>query len=158
MGIDCGTAIMGWAVLESMGSKFTHINSGAIITPAKTDMSLRLKTIYQELTELLDEYKPDDVALEDLFFFKNSKTVISVSQARGVAIVAAANKDLRTYDYTPLQVKMAVTGYGRAEKDQVEKMVMKIVGMTQAPKLDDTADAIAVAICHLNSVPRAQYL
>jgi crossover junction endodeoxyribonuclease RuvC len=154
MGIDCGTAIMGWAVLESLGSKFTHVDSGAIITPAKTDMSLRLKTIYAELSELLEKYQPDDVALEDLFFFKNSKTVISVSQARGVAIVAAANQDLRTFDYTPLQVKMAVTGYGRAEKDQVEKMVMKIVGMTEAPKLDDTADAIAVAICHLNSVPR----
>ena len=154
MGIDCGTAIMGWAVLENMGSKFTHVDSGAIITPAKTDMSLRLKTIYAELSELLEKYEPDDVALEDLFFFKNSKTVISVSQARGVAIVAAANMNLRTYDYTPLQVKMAVTGYGRAEKAQVEKMVMRIVGMTVAPKLDDTADAIAVAICHLNSVPR----
>lgn len=151
IGIDCGTAIVGWSVLDKVGSKLIHIDSGAVITEAKTDMSLRLKKIYEELDELIKKYKPNEMAIEDLFFFKNEKTVISVGQGRGVIILSGATNDLKVYDYTPLQVKSAVTGYGRADKDQVQFMVGKILKMKEVPKLDDITDAIAVSICHLNT-------
>ena len=154
LGIDPGTAITGWAIVEnglSVKNKIKCVEYGAIRTPAGLDMTLRLKDLYDELIELVDIYKPEQVAIEDLFFFKNQKTVIKVGQARGVIIVAAANSGLEVFSYTPLQVKQAVTGYGRAEKKQIQEMVKLIVGLKEIPKPDDAADAIAVGICHLNS-------
>lgn len=151
LGIDCGSAIVGWSIMEDMDNKLHHVACGAIKTSSKVDMPLRLKKIHVELLELIDEFKPQEMAIEDLFFFKNKTTVITVSQARGVTVLAGAERDLPVFDYTPPQVKMAVTGYGRAEKKQVQFMVAKILGLKQAPKLDDIADAMAVSVCHLNS-------
>ena len=109
IGVDCGTARTGWGVLEVVGNNFTHIASGTIETDKNKDMSLRLKEIYENLTEIIEEYSPQEMAIEDLFFFKNKKTVISVGQARGVIMLCGALNNLPTYDYTPLQVKTAVT-------------------------------------------------
>ena len=150
--IDCGTAIVGWAILERVGGQLNYIDSGAILTSKSDDMSLRLKKIFEDLQELVVQYGPQAMAIEDLFYFKNQKTVISVSQARGVIILSGILKGLKIYNYTPLQVKSAVTGYGRAEKDQVAFMAGKILKLKVVPKLDDITDAIALGICHLNTV------
>ncbi|MBN1331597.1 crossover junction endodeoxyribonuclease RuvC [Candidatus Dojkabacteria bacterium] len=155
LGIDPGTAITGWAILENdlgMKNNIKCIDYGVITTPAGLEMPLRLKDLYHELIEIIDKYKPESAAIEELFFFKNQKTVIKVGQARGVVIVALANAGLQIFDYTPLQVKQAVTGYGRAEKKQIQEMVRLITNLKEIPKPDDAADAIAVGICHLNSV------
>lgn len=149
--IDCGTAITGWAIIDKKGNYLTHVASGAIQTSKNDDMSLRLKYIFEELEKLIQEYRPTTMAIEDLFYFKNQKTVITVSQARGVIILSGVVNQLGVYNYTPLQVKSAVTGYGRAEKNQVAFMVGKILKLKDVPKLDDITDAIAVGICHLNS-------
>lgn len=151
LGIDCGTAIVGWAMVGERNNKLEHLASGAIKTEQGTDMFLRLKDIYAELEKIIKKYSPTEMGVEKIFFFKNKKTVISVSQAKGVIMLAGANAGLRVFEYTPLQVKSAVTGYGRAEKKQVQFMVSKILKMTDTPKLDDITDAIAVSICHLNS-------
>lgn len=154
IGIDPGTGITGWAVVERDTKYVNQIKCfayGVIRTPAGLEMSLRLRDLYSELTKIIEEFEPEEFAIEDLFFFKNQKTVIKVGQARGVAIVAAANKGLPVFSYTPLQVKQAITGYGRAEKKQVQKMVKLIVNLKQIPKPDDAADAIAVGVTHLNS-------
>jgi crossover junction endodeoxyribonuclease RuvC len=150
--IDCGTAIVGWAILEAIGNKYIHIDSGAIRTKAKTDMALRLRTIFEELNRIINLYKPIQMAVEDLFYFKNKKTVISVSQAKGVIMLAGSINELPVYVYTPLQVKIALTGYGRAEKKQVESMIMRILNLETTRSVDDIADAIAVGICHLNYI------
>lgn len=155
LGIDPGTGIMGWGIVETSGNqrnKLVCVEYGVIRTSAGLDMPIRLKDIYDELTQIIKKYKPDAAAIEDLFFFKNQKTVIKVGQARGVAIVAAVNFDVPVFDYTPLQVKQATTGYGRAEKMQVQKMVKVILNLSEIPKPDDAADALAVAICHANSI------
>lgn len=151
LGIDCGTAIVGWSVIGVKGNKFEHKGHGAITTEKGNDMSLRLKKIYEELLIIIEKYKPTEMAIEELFFFKNKTTVITVSQGRGVTVLAGAMKGLPVFGYTPLQVKQAVTGYGRAEKDQVKFMVSKILGLKDPPKLDDINDALAVSICHINS-------
>jgi crossover junction endodeoxyribonuclease RuvC len=149
--IDCGTAITGWAIIDKKGNNLTHIASGAIQTSKNTDMSLRLKHIFEELNKLIQEFSPVTMAIEDLFFFKNQKTIVTVSQARGVIILAGVINNLGVFNYTPLQVKSAVTGFGRAEKDQVAFMVGRILKLKDIPKLDDVTDAIAVGICHLNT-------
>ncbi|MCA9379570.1 crossover junction endodeoxyribonuclease RuvC [Candidatus Dojkabacteria bacterium] len=149
--IDCGTAITGWAIIDKKGNNLTHIASGAIQTSKNTDMSLRLKHIFEELNELIQEFSPVTMAIEDLFFFKNQKTIVTVSQARGVIILAGVANNLGVFNYTPLQVKSAVTGFGRAEKDQVAFMVGRILKLKDIPTLDDVTDAIAVGICHLNT-------
>lgn len=153
LGIDCGLAITGWAVLEKSSSSKPHKvhGYGVVRTPANTNLGLRLKTISEELRKIIKEFKPEEMAVESLFYFKNQKTVMSVGQARGVAILAGADSGLQTFDYAPLQVKMAVTGYGRAEKKQVQEMVKTILNLDEIPKPDDAADALAVGICHLNS-------
>lgn len=154
LGIDIGTAITGWAVVDNdpkFANKYRVYDYGAIFTEADQEMPYRLQKIYHDLSRIIDEFKPEHIAIEDLFFFKNQKTVIKVAQARGVVIVAAKNKGLEVFDYTPLQVKQAVTGYGRAEKKQVQQMVTKILGLKEVPKPDDTADALAISICHLNT-------
>lgn len=152
LGIDCGTAIVGWAVIDQLGPKTVKvIDYGDIRTPAKTPLSVRLKMIFDAMTTLLEKYHPTEMAVEALFFFKNATTVISVSEARGVILLSGECKGVPSFSYTPLQVKIAVTGYGRAEKKQVQEMVTKVLKLKAIPKVDDTADALAIAVCHINS-------
>lgn len=151
LGIDPGIAILGYGIVEYKGNRFKTLAYGAICTEAKESMPIRLKKIYQELTLILDEYKPNAVAIEELFFNKNTKTALLVGQARGVAVLAAAHKSIDIYEYTPLQVKQGVVGYGRADKQQVQIMIKTLLNLKSVPKPDDVADALAVAICHAHS-------
>ncbi len=155
LGIDIGTATTGWAVLESTKGigrgSMSVFGYGIISTDSKLSDSKRLKLIYDSLEVLIDRYKPEHLAVEKLFFHKNKKTVIEVGQARGVVVLAGETKGLGVFNYTPLQVKSAVTGYGKANKIDVQKMVAKLLGLASVPKPDDAADALAVCVCHLNS-------
>lgn len=151
LGIDVGTAITGWSIVETNGNMYKVYGYGVIRTDKNLDMPLRLLQIFNELEEIISTFKPTDMAVEELFYFKNSKTVISVGQARGVIVLTGIKNNLKIYGYTPLQVKQAVTGYGRAEKAQIQKMVKLILKLEVIPKPDDAADALAIAICHLNS-------
>ena len=154
MGIDVGTATTGWSVLEqdpAAHNGMKLINYGVILTPAHTPMSGRLEKIFTDLGELIDLYQPNDIAIESLFFFKNQTTVMTVSQSRGVILLASEIHKLNIFEYTPLQVKSGITGYGKADKHQVQTMVKMILGLKEIPKPDDAADAIAIAVCHLNS-------
>ncbi|MCT4563992.1 MAG: crossover junction endodeoxyribonuclease RuvC [Maledivibacter sp.] len=151
LGIDPGIAILGYGIVEYNGNSFKTLDYGAILTDSKQATPDRLKKIYIELEEILDLYKPDAVAIEELFFNKNVKTAIVVGQARGVAILAAAQKNVEIFEYTPLQVKQGVVGYGRAEKKQVQIMVKTFLNLKSVPKPDDVADALAVAICHAHT-------
>ena len=148
LGIDPGYAIVGFGVVEYDGYKFTPIHFGAITTQAGTDFTLRLKTIYDDMNTVLTTFQPEAMAIEKLFFNTNQKTGIDVAQARGVTVLAAANMGIPVFEYTPLQVKQSVVGYGRAEKKQVMEMTRRILGLSDVPKPDDTADALAIAICH----------
>ena len=151
IGIDPGYAIVGVGVIEYVGNKFRTLEYNAITTPAGMNTVERLKKIYTEMTMYIDKYKPDAIAIEELFFNSNQKTAINVAQARGVLLVAAANKNIPISEYTPLQVKQSVTGYGRAEKKQIQQMVKMLLGLNAIPKPDDAADALAIAICHAHS-------
>ncbi len=151
VGIDPGIAILGYGILEYNGNTFKTLDYGAVITDSKESIPNRLNKIYEELGKLLDIYKPGAVAVEELFFNKNAKTAIVVGQARGVAILAAAQRDLDIFEYTPLQVKQGVVGYGRADKKQVQAMVKTFLNLKSIPKPDDVADALAVAICHAHT-------
>ncbi|MCF6461343.1 crossover junction endodeoxyribonuclease RuvC [Clostridium sp. Cult3] len=148
LGIDPGLAIVGYGVIELIGNRYKTIDYGCIRTDASILFPERLKIIYDELTFLIDKYNPEDLAMEELFFNKNVKTAIKVGQARGVEILAAVNKGIDVYEYTPLQIKQSVVGYGRAEKRQVQEMVKMLLNLKEIPKPDDAADALAVAICH----------
>ncbi|WP_425539960.1 crossover junction endodeoxyribonuclease RuvC [Microaceticoccus formicicus] len=148
LGIDPGIAIVGYGVIEVDGNKLNMLEYGCITTSSKSDIPTRLRVIYEELIDIIDEHKPDEMAIEELFFNKNVKTAITVGQARGVEILAGVNKGLDIYEYTPLQVKQAIVGYGRAEKHQIQENVKMILNMKQIPKPDDAADALAIAICH----------
>jgi crossover junction endodeoxyribonuclease RuvC len=148
LGIDPGLAIVGWGVLESVQGKIRPIAYGAITTPAKTDVESRLLTIQNDLEAIIKKYNPDEMAIEELFFNTNSTTAISVAEARGVILCTAHRLGVKISEYTPLQVKQAVVGYGKAEKKQVIAMVTSILKLPKPPKPDDTADAIAIAICH----------
>lgn len=150
-GIDPGLAIVGYGVIDYTNGRFTTLAYGAIQTPAHTPIESRLAQIYRELTALLARYKPDAVAVEELFFNTNITTGISVAEARGVILLAIAQAGCEFFEYTPLQVKQSVVGYGKAEKSQVILMVRTILGLRQAPKLDDTCDALAIAICHAHT-------
>jgi crossover junction endodeoxyribonuclease RuvC len=150
-GIDPGIAIVGYGIIEYQGNKFNVIDYGAILTGPEHPFPKRLKMVYDELNELLLKYKPDAIAIEELFFNKNAKTAIKVGQARGVQILAAMNNGIDIYEYTPLQVKQGVVGYGRAEKKQIQEMVKLLLNLKKVPKPDDVADALAVAICHAHS-------
>ena len=151
LGIDPGYAIVGTGVVEYSGNKFRAIDYKPITTDAKIPFELRLKIIYDGVCELIDEYKPDFMSIEELFFNNNAKTAIAVGQARGVIILAAVNKGVPVFEYTPLQVKQAIVGYGRAEKNQVQQMVKAMLGLNAVPKPDDVADALALAMCHGHS-------
>lgn len=151
IGVDPGYAIVGIGVLEYKGNKFRLLEYGAITTPAGMPTVDRLKKIYDEMTLLIDKYKPDAVAIEELFFNSNQKTAINVAQARGVILVAVRNKNVPIYEYTPLQVKQSVTGYGRADKQQIQNMIKLLLNLNAIPKPDDAADGLALAICHAHS-------
>ena len=152
LGIDPGLAIMGYGVIETDGSRHRLVQYGALTTEAKTPMPSRLLSIHTGVEQLLAIYKPDQIALEELFFAKNVTTGIAVGEARGEALVAAARYTQELYEYTPMQVKQAVTGTGRADKTQVQAMVRAILSMRETPKPDDAADALAVAITHAHSM------
>ena len=151
LGIDPGFAIVGYGFVEYKGNKFTPLEYGAITTEAHTPMMERFKKLYDGMCEILDRIRPDAVAIEELFFNSNQKTAINVAQARGVLVLAAKNCGVPIFEYTPLQVKQAVVGYGRAEKAQVQQMTKAILNLEKVPKPDDTADALAIAICHAHS-------
>ncbi len=159
MGIDVGTAIVGWSVVQyspKSPNRMLVVEYGVITTSSKALMPSRLEQIWEQLTELIDAYRPEHIAIESLFYFKNQTTVMSVSQARGVILLAAEQKKLQIFEYTPLQVKTGVTGYGRADKKQVQKMVKMILNLKEIPKPDDAADALAIAINHINSLPSSE--
>lgn len=147
LGIDPGLAIMGYGVIEVKNYQVKTIDYGAIYTPSKTPISDRLQIIYDGLTQLFEKFKPDKVAFEELFFNTNTTTAINVAQARGVAILVANQHTNNILEFTPLQIKQALTGNGRAEKKQVQYMVKQILNLKEIPKPDDAADALAVAIC-----------
>lgn len=151
LGIDPGFAILGYGIILYEGNKFKTIDYGAIKTPSTMEAPLRLKKIYKDLNEIIGKYNPDVVAIEELFFNNNAKTALLVGHARGVAVLAAANNDKEIFEYTPLQVKQGVTGYGRADKKQVQQMVKTLLNLSKVPKPDDIADALAVAICQAHS-------
>jgi crossover junction endodeoxyribonuclease RuvC len=147
IGIDPGYAIVGFGILDYDGYKFTPIEYGAVTTEAGTPFPHRLKCIYEDLDFIFTKYKPDFMAIETLFFTTNQKTAINVAQARGIAVLVASLKDVPVFEYTPLQVKQSVVGYGKAKKKQVMDMTRRILGLAEIPKPDDAADALAVAVC-----------
>ena len=151
LGIDPGYAIVGYGVVKYEGNKFTTVTYGAITTPAGMPFVKRLDIIFNEMTRIFNTYKIDAMSIEKLFFNTNTTTAIDVAQARGVLLVCCANANIPIYEYTPLQVKQAVTGYGRAEKKQIQQMVKMMLGLNVIPKPDDAADALAIAICHAHS-------
>jgi len=155
LGIDPGTAIVGYAVVAEQGSELSMITCDVITTPAGMPLPERLQHIYHRLSEIVSTYRPNEAAMEELFFAKNARTALSVGQARGVAMLALANGGLTVAEYTPKQVKQAVTGYGGANKEQVGEMVRILLRLKVIPRPDDAADAAAVAICHLHT---ASYL
>ncbi|HYF96990.1 MAG TPA: crossover junction endodeoxyribonuclease RuvC [Patescibacteria group bacterium] len=148
LGIDPGTAIVGFGVIEAVSSKFKMIDGGVIRTPATDSDSARLKIIADELEEIIKQTKPDAMAVEKLFFAQNVTTAMSVSQARGVILLAGEQNGLPVFEYTPLQIKQSLTGYGKAEKHQVQEMVRTILKLKEVPKPDDCADALACALTH----------
>lgn len=151
IGIDPGFAITGYGILEYTGNKFKLIDVGVITTEANMELSDRLLALNNGLDALITQYRPDAMAVEELFFNTNVKTAIKVGHGRGVALLAAAKAGIKVFEYTPLQVKQAVVGYGRATKDQVQQMVKVLLNMDKIPKPDDAADALAIAICHAHS-------
>ncbi len=151
MGIDPGTATTGFGIVEGQGARAKMIDYGTILTPATMPMPERLVAINREMTNLIERYNPAAVAIEQLFFHKNSKTALSVAQSRGVLVMTAARAGITTAEYTPLQVKQAVVGYGSASKKQVQLLVQAILNLPTLPRPDDAADALAIAICHLHS-------
>ncbi|MEK3731390.1 MULTISPECIES: crossover junction endodeoxyribonuclease RuvC [Paenibacillus] len=151
LGIDPGLAIVGFGLVDKVGSKVTPVQYGSIQTEAHTPEEERLQLIYEGMLQLIEKYEPEAVAFEKLFFNRNVTTAMAVSQARGVLILAAVQKGLPVAEYTPMQVKQAIVGYGKAEKKQVQEMVRMFLKLQSVPKPDDVADALAVAICHAHS-------
>ena len=151
IGIDPGYAITGYGIVAKTGNKLRAIDYGVIETKAHTDFPLRLLTINEKVRFLLEQYKPDLMAIEELFMGSNRTTAVGTAQARGVVIVEAARLDIPVYEFTPGQIKLAVTGYGKAEKNQVQQMIKSLLGLESIPKPDDAADALAVAVCLANT-------
>lgn len=151
LGIDPGLAIVGWGVVDYNASRFDVVAYGSVQTPAGMSTEKRLSEIYEGLSQIIGKYKPEQVAVEELFFNTNITTGIRVAEARGVILLCAEKHGIPVSEYTPLQVKQAVAGYGRAEKKQVITMVTMLLGLKKPPKPDDTADALAIAVCHGHS-------
>lgn len=152
LGVDPGLAIVGYSLVEKKGNKFSIIEYGVIRTGANKKNVERLQKIYNEMVAIIEKYRPDQMAVEELFFNKNVKTALRVGQARGVILLAGAQAGLEVAEYTPLQIKQAVVGYGRARKHQVQQMVKALLNLNEVPTPDDAADALAVSICHGNSI------
>lgn len=151
LGIDPGYAIVGFGVLDYDGINFSPVEYGAVLTEAGTAFPERLLAIYEDIEFIFDKFKPECMAIERLYFTSNQKTAIDVAQARGVTVLSAAKRNVPAFEYTPLQVKQAVVGYGKAEKRQVMEMTQRLLRLAQIPKPDDAADALAIAICHAHS-------
>ena len=151
LGIDPGTATTGWAIVEEKDGKMHPLAYGHISTDPKKSDEERILEISHDLEKIVKKYQPKEAGIEEIFFFKNQKTVITVAQARGAILLTLSQNNVKVASYTPLQVKQALTGYGRAEKKQVQLMTKNILSLTELPKPDDTADAIAIALCHINS-------
>lgn len=156
MGIDPGTAILGYGLVREENRELSLVEFGAVRTASSLSMPERLCQLYDGLREIIRRQSPDVVVVEELFFSKNARTALAVGQARGAALLAAAKSDIQVREYTPLQVKQAVVGYGRATKEQVQEMVKVLLGLSAVPQPDDAADALAIAICHLHSVDFAE--
>ena len=148
LGIDPGTGILGFGVIEVERDKATLVDGGVIRTPVKEDDAVRLQTIFEEISDIIAATKPQEMAVERLYFAKNVTTAMTVAQARGVVLLAGQQAGLTIFEYTPLQIKQALTGYGRAEKKQIQEMVRVVLRLDQIPKPDDCADALATAITH----------
>ena len=148
LGVDPGYGILGYGVLRVEGNKFHHLAHGIITTPKDLEMHKRLLILKEEFLKVIEKFKPDEVALEELFFFKNVKTALKVGEARGVILLVLAEKNIKVEEYTPYQVKKAVTGDGRARKEQVQFMIKVLLNLNDIPKPDDAADALALAWCH----------
>lgn len=151
LGIDPGYAIVGYGVVDYVGNKFKVVDFGAIETPKEMPFSKRLLYIFHELNDIIDRCRPDFMSVEELFFNTNVKTAIQVGHARGVILLSAEHNAVPVYEYTPLQVKQAIVGYGRADKAQVQFMTKTLLNLTEIPKPDDAADALALAVCHAHS-------
>lgn len=151
LGIDPGYAIVGYGLVEKRGNSVKPLQFGVIRTAADLPIEVRLLEIYDDLKKLINAFSPDMIAIEKLYFNTNEKTAINVSQARGVIVLACAKAEIPIFEYTPLQVKMSVVGYGRAEKKQVQEMTRSILGLASIPKPDDAADALAIAVCHAHT-------
>jgi len=148
IGIDPGTGILGFGVIESEGGKNQLVDAGVIRTPVKEDDAVRLQTIYEEITDIIAQNKPQEMSVEKLFFAQNVTTAMTVAQARGVVLLAGMQAGLIINEYTPLQIKQSLTGYGRADKKQMQEMVRVLLGLKEVPKPDDCADALAAALTH----------
>jgi crossover junction endodeoxyribonuclease RuvC len=156
IGIDPGTALLGWGVLDEQGGTLREVAHGALTTPTRTPQAQRLLRLHQELGELLQQYAPDAAAVEELFFSRNVTTALAVGQARGVVLLTLAQAAIPVYEYKPRAVKQAVSGYGAAQKRQMQEMVQMTLQLAALPRPDDAADALAIAICHAYSAPMLQ--
>lgn len=152
MGIDPGTGILGFGVIEIRGRKTQMVDAGVIRTPVKEDDAVRLETIYDELTDIIANTKPDMMSVEKLFFARNVTTAMTVAQARGVVLLCGRQASLPIHEYTPMQIKLATTGYGKADKKQVQEMVRVLLNLQEVPKPDDCADALAAALTHASAL------
>ncbi len=150
LGIDPGTRVMGYGIVESEGSRLIHIDNGAIFTRTDDPLPKRLKEIYDGISKVIDSYSPDVISIEDIFYSKNVKSSLKLGHARGAAIVAAVNKGLDVFEYSATAIKSAVVGYGRAEKGQIQQMVKILLNLPEPPQ-EDAADALAASICHINT-------
>ena len=151
LGVDPGLATIGWGVIESDGNRHKLLQYGALTTAATSAFPIRLRSIYDGIKQLIEIYQPDHIAVEELFFARNVTTALSVGTARGAILVAAAQTTENLYEYTPMQIKQAVVGYGKADKQQVQSMVKLLLSLDEVPRPDDAADALAVAITHAHS-------
>lgn len=158
LGIDPGYAILGYGIIDVIGNKLSVVDYGAITTDVSMEMPDRLECLFDGLTELIEKYKPEEASIEELFFNNNAKTAILVGEARGVAVLACSKGNLKINEYTPLQIKQGLVGYGRADKKQVQYMVKTMLNLKTVPKPDDTADALAAAVCHAHSAGRRNIL
>ena len=157
LGLDPGIATVGFGVISSENGRQRAISYGAITTPAKRPLSERLESIYNDCNQLIESFEPDAIAIEELFFNTNLKTGIAVAHGRGILLLCGKQHNIPMYEYTPLQVKQSVVGYGRAEKKQVMDMVKRLLGLEKIPRPDDAADALALAICHARAVSSLLY-
>lgn len=152
LGIDPGLAISGYGVLDYKGNKFEILDYGAVLTESTERLPDRLKKLYDGYMTIMEKYRPEAVSIEELFYNKNVKTAIAVAEARGVHLLAAVNSGIPLYEYTPLQIKQGLVGYGRAEKRQMQEMIKIILKLDEIPKPDDVADGLAAAVCHAHSL------